>query len=405
MPTVHIVRWCFLLYLLLAAGSNCFSQDDLCKLPMEGRGFAAPANASAYQVLDAIGEVVPFETRTIRLFPSSGALVKQRGGAAAQLCGHPTERWIFFDQVYIDSIKPKDGKNGFSRYFVLAHEAAHHINGDTLDGNRWTKDEELAADYSAAEWLTRLGVSRAELLRAFDDLGVSEKSVNGYPTREERRAKVIEGIDHESARGLVRTMETDLPVGGVYGPNPSDGYNKPYIVEYIEVGPTNQVVGQRTQIPSCDDQRDSRLAEEANTLSLTFGAGDHRELRPLAESGGLLTGEILSELQTSTNPTNSALSKVVNELSSPPFRSNCGTAVYVLPPNAHPVAFLLQAKEIDGNFKSCNPTNLTNFIECDIGMSGWMFNFGNPARIDLFKNWSSRNRIAKAIVWYDYDGH
>lgn len=190
MFTTHIAR--LLILLLLIASGDCFSQD-LCSLLEGGRGLAARPDASAFEVLDTIGKVVPFETHTIRLQASSSALVKQLGGAAAKLCGHPTERWIFFDQAYIDEIKPKDGKSDLPRYFVMAHEAAHHINGDTLQGNTWSKDQELAADYSAAVWLARLGVSKETLLQTFDALGFPVQSVNGYPTRDERRAKVIQG--------------------------------------------------------------------------------------------------------------------------------------------------------------------------------------------------------------------
>ena len=118
------------------------------------------------------------------------------GGASAKLCGqYSNERWIFSDQAYIDRIKPSGGKGDLPRYFVLAHEAAHHVNGDKLYlGNTWTKDQELASRLLAAVWLTRLGVDRDELLKTFDALGLPVESVNGYPTLEERRAKVIEGI-------------------------------------------------------------------------------------------------------------------------------------------------------------------------------------------------------------------
>jgi hypothetical protein len=171
----------------------CTAQD-LCSLPAQAQGFAPPEDVDAYTVLDTIGKIVPFQTRTVSLWPSSSSLVRQRGGAAAQIC-NGTQRWIFYDPAYIDAIKRREGKSDLPRYFVLAHEAAHHVNGDTLNEGNWNKDQELAADYSAAVWLTRLGVSREELLGAFDALQLPVQSVNGYPTRAERRAKVIEGSE------------------------------------------------------------------------------------------------------------------------------------------------------------------------------------------------------------------
>jgi Protein of unknown function (DUF1566) len=196
-----------LFILVLVAARICVAQS-LCDLPTKARGFMPPSSADAYTVLDAIGKVVPFQTRTIRVFPSSNYLVTRRG-AAAQLCGTAsTERWIFYDPTYIEAIKPTDGKSDLPRYFVLAHEAAHHINGDTLLGNDWNRDQELAADYSAAVWLTRLGVTLQQLLNTFDALGLTVESVNGYPTLAERRAKVIEGYEN-----TVATVPPPPPAG------------------------------------------------------------------------------------------------------------------------------------------------------------------------------------------------
>ena len=197
-----------LLMLALMVARFC-AAEDLCDLPTRARGFKPPSNADAYTVLDAIGRVVPFQTRTIRVFPSSSDLVSDRGGAAAELCGTAsTERWIFYDPQYIEKIRPTDGK-GDPRYFVLAHEAAHHINGDTLLGNRWNRDQELAADYSAAVWLTRLGVTLQELLQTFDALGLPVESVNGYPTLAERRAKVIEGYENTATTAPLPPIAVD----------------------------------------------------------------------------------------------------------------------------------------------------------------------------------------------------
>lgn len=193
------LRLRFLFFSALTFSGSCFSQN-LCSIPANGHGFSPPQSQDAYAVLDAIGQVVPFETRTIKLFPSSDILVTQKGGAAAKLCDGigGTERWIFFDPKYIESLKTYGG-NDSPRYFVLAHEAAHHINRDTLAQN-WTKDQELRADFSAAFWLARLGVTREELLQTFDKLGLPPESVNGYPTRAERRAMVTLGFEKSMAQ-------------------------------------------------------------------------------------------------------------------------------------------------------------------------------------------------------------
>jgi len=168
----------------LAIAPACVA-EDLCPLLTEEQGFAPPAIPEAYAFLDSVGKLLGTPTG-IRLFPSSNALVNKR--AAAQMCGPgANQRWIFYDESYLNSLPP-NGRN-----FILAHEAAHHISGDTLLADTWTKELELAADYSAAVWLTRLGVTRDQLLQAFDALSFPVESQTGYPTRAERRAKVVQG--------------------------------------------------------------------------------------------------------------------------------------------------------------------------------------------------------------------
>ena len=127
---------------VLAVAGLCFGQD-LCKLPGQGSGFGSQTLTDADGVLDEIGKVVPFRSRSFKLFATLSPLVKQKGGAAAQLCNgvNGSERWIFYDPAYIDGIRKSGGD--LSRYFVLAHETAHHVNGDTLLlDNVWPKDDE-----------------------------------------------------------------------------------------------------------------------------------------------------------------------------------------------------------------------------------------------------------------------
>jgi len=176
--------WRPLLWIGLAIAPACCA-ENLCPLLAAAQGYALPAAPEAYTFLDSIGKLLGTPTR-LRLFPSSSPLVAKR--AAAQMCGAAAnERWIFYDQSYLNALSAN------ARNFVLAHEAAHHLSGDTLLADEWNKEQELAADYSAAVWLTRLGVGREALLQAFDTLGFAVESVGGYPTRAERRAKVIEG--------------------------------------------------------------------------------------------------------------------------------------------------------------------------------------------------------------------
>lgn len=199
-----------LLWIGLAIAPACAAQVNLCRLVGAYTGLPDPDAREARTFLNSLDKLLGTPTE-IRLLPSSNALVNKR--AAAQLCGSgQTERWVLYDESYLLSLSPN------ARNFLLAHEAAHHINNNTLAASSWTKKMELAADKSAANWLTRLGVPPDQLLQAFEALAFDLEPVQEYPTRSERRAKVLEGI----ADAQLGPTESTTPVGAVRG-NPKDG--------------------------------------------------------------------------------------------------------------------------------------------------------------------------------------
>jgi formylglycine-generating enzyme required for sulfatase activity len=210
-----------LFWIALAIAPACAAQAQLCELITKNQGFAPPAAPEDYAFLDRVGKVIGTPTE-VRLFPTPSSLVSKR--AAAQLCGPgQTERWVFYDGAYFNSLSVN------ARNFALAHEIAHHVAGDSLISSlgSWTPEMELRADSSAAFWLTRLGVTRVQLLQAFDELAFPVESVGGYPTRAERRKNVLEAID--TSQPVSTTSK--LPVGTVRG-NSKDGLK--YV--WIEAG-------------------------------------------------------------------------------------------------------------------------------------------------------------------------
>lgn len=207
--------------------------------------------------------------------------------------------------------------------------------------------------------------------------------------------------------------ESDVPPSGMHGPNPLDGNNKPYVEMYVGAGLTKHSAGQGTEIPYCDDSRDGRLVEEVEALDGATRSGDYPGLSSLARSGGILNGQVLSELQISAKLKSGILSKLSTELKNPSFENDCATVAYILPPNTHPSAFAVEAKEINGEFKACygylngaDPNNDTgkDYSLCDIGMSAWIMRAQGYSRIAIFKNWShDQERVARLIIWFDYD--
>jgi len=189
--------------LLLATVPSCFAAS-LCDLIDDGGailGFS-PASSNARAIIDDLGTYGSFSTETIKLQPSTDARVRSVR-AAAQLCKQGKVRYIFYDPDFIKGIESRPKEQSWAGYFIIAHELAHHINGDTLDPNAEPEARlELNADRSAAEWLTRRGAMVADLLAGLDALDVKESDkLEGYPGRCERRAGVIRAYN-EVARQI-----------------------------------------------------------------------------------------------------------------------------------------------------------------------------------------------------------
>ena len=185
-------------------------------------------------------------------FPSSDARVKGQGGAAAQMCGPAgRDRWIFYDETYIASrMESGDKKNELVWRFVLAHEVAHHVAGDTtLEGPN--KEWELAADCAATNWLARMyHLKKAQLLEAFDALDFPKEHTEGYPTRGERREKVAQC--YEDAIPQIPTV----PEPDRGDSQPPDG---PPVSETWKEGRDKLIYAQVAARQLCDRPPSSRL--------------------------------------------------------------------------------------------------------------------------------------------------
>jgi hypothetical protein len=66
------------------------------------------------------------------------------------------------------------------------------MNGDTFSAQHQSKELELRADYNGTKYLLQMGWSKARLLHALDLLDLPQGPQLGYPTREERRAIVVD---------------------------------------------------------------------------------------------------------------------------------------------------------------------------------------------------------------------
>jgi hypothetical protein len=173
-------------------------------------------NTSAETALDTVIDAVGFDPGTILLYLSHDDFVAKKGGAMSLLCNSTfgTERWIVYDPDLI--------KGDPARSFAFAHEIGHLVNNHALTGGRRTKQEELQADYYAAQYLARLSWTQDQLLDALIQLNLPSLSEGGYPTLDERRAAVTRGFVDEKARMGRTTLSATNRTSAAPAPANSD---------------------------------------------------------------------------------------------------------------------------------------------------------------------------------------
>ena len=183
----------FVLLVVTVVTVPCGAQQNYCGLLTQpGAVGANPPSGTAEQILKVLSDTAPFNYDSIRLRDARDAELR-RQGAAAEIC-NINQRWIFYDPDFVDQIRVK-GQSDWPKYFVFAHEVAHHFNNDPQDHHR---DQELQADRAAAHWLTSIGASVQDLVNSINAFVVNERSLPDYPSRCDRIAGVIRAYDEEA---------------------------------------------------------------------------------------------------------------------------------------------------------------------------------------------------------------
>ncbi|MEL6688364.1 MAG: hypothetical protein AAFP97_12190 [Pseudomonadota bacterium] len=106
-------------------------------------------------------------------------------------------RQIVYD---VDKFSAKNGELAWEDIAILAHEIAHHINGDTALHKADSHAKELTADFYAGMIVRRLGGTRENALAVTKML--SEEGSETHPPRKDRENAFGSGWDH--ADRLVR---------------------------------------------------------------------------------------------------------------------------------------------------------------------------------------------------------
>jgi hypothetical protein len=183
----------FALLALTLAAIPCVAQDYCGLLNQPTAVGANPPSATAEQILKVLSDTAPFNYDSIKLRDARDIALKTQG-AAAQIC-NINQRWIFYDPDFVEQIRTK-GQSDWPRYFIFAHEVAHHVNNDPQDHHR---DQELQADRAAARWLTSIGASVQNLVDSINAFVVNEKREPDYPSRCDRVSGVIRAYNEEAA--------------------------------------------------------------------------------------------------------------------------------------------------------------------------------------------------------------
>jgi hypothetical protein len=185
-------------WFLIAAGV-CLGQGSFCGLADRDQAVSF-LPSSAQEIIADLADIASFDPRSFHLLGVRDAELKTRV-AAAQVC-NVRERYIFYDPDSMEEIRTKGAGSYWPKYFVFAHEVAHHVNNDALEKREGEGDgaPELKADRSAARWLTRRGATVQELVTAINTFVKNERDLPGYPSRCKRVAGVIDAYADEAKK-------------------------------------------------------------------------------------------------------------------------------------------------------------------------------------------------------------
>lgn len=161
------------------------------------------SNEEAEIVLDLILSTIGAEKRFV-LKPCSNI----NNAVALQMSGI---RYIFYDPAFINNISSGEF---WIKFFVLAHEVGHHINGHVVDVDSFgTKKislyenrlQELESDKFAGFILQKLGASLNETLAAVSQFSNSDDTYSTHPNRDKRALATTQGFNKAKSNGSIYT--------------------------------------------------------------------------------------------------------------------------------------------------------------------------------------------------------
>lgn len=148
----------------------------------------------SYEPEDVAKRVLSKITNSINLKPNFQIL--PANVYIAKACTLKRQRYIFYDREIFENLA--NGETNWEGWIVIAHELAHHFNGDALESNKTTHEFELAADEFSGSMMQLLGADKDEVIRFYNEL--PEKATETHPDRYKRLQAFLRGFNSPNAR-------------------------------------------------------------------------------------------------------------------------------------------------------------------------------------------------------------
>jgi len=176
------------------------------------------------------------------------------------------KRWILYSEVWVQNILVKAGSY-WPGVALMAHECAHHYNGDTLGGGD-RHEAELAADSFAGSIVARMGGRLEDALSLFKQFPLSASDT--HPGRMARLEAVAAGW-----RSFSKPDDTPFEMLGQWKLTYVDGRGCPYVGDlYVQRRTSSSTyVGYQRHVTTCTGNhihQDASIQVTGSEVNITY---------------------------------------------------------------------------------------------------------------------------------------
>lgn len=136
-------------------------------------------------------------------------------------------RYILYDDTFLNELSQSSNNSYYSNLFILAHEIAHHLNGNTLspisNDVRISQKEELDSDEFAGFIVAKMKGSKEDITKVLKSFNHPTHEYSTHPTYEKRLYAALKGF----YRCNFETQQQEQEIKQQY-----QKYTQEYIQEY-----------------------------------------------------------------------------------------------------------------------------------------------------------------------------